>query len=163
MVPVTAKLSKQFYDRLGDQVANELVEWFNQVDATYRSDLREMNELNFSRFDAKVEQRFAEQDARIDRRFAEFEVRIERRMAAFEVRIEQRMAEFEVRVEQRIAEFEVRVEQRLAAFEVRIEKRLAAFEVSMRAEMEKALREHTRLLFLGWVTLLATILPLWFR
>jgi hypothetical protein len=28
------------------------VDWFNAVDATYRSDLRELNELNFSRFDA---------------------------------------------------------------------------------------------------------------
>jgi hypothetical protein len=59
-VPVTAKLSRKFYDKLGDDVANELVEWFKQVDATYRSDLREMNELNFARFDAKLEQRLAE-------------------------------------------------------------------------------------------------------
>jgi hypothetical protein len=59
-MPVTAKLSKAFYDRLGEQVASELVDWFNQVDATYRSDLRELNELNFARFDAKLEQRLAE-------------------------------------------------------------------------------------------------------
>ncbi len=59
-MPVTAKLSRKFYDKLGDDVANELVEWFKQVDATYRSDLREMNELNFARFDAKLEQRLAE-------------------------------------------------------------------------------------------------------
>lgn len=30
-MPVTAKLSRQFYDKLGDEVANELVEWQNQV------------------------------------------------------------------------------------------------------------------------------------
>jgi hypothetical protein len=41
-------------------LANELVEWFNQVDATYRSDLRELNELNFARFDAKLAQRIAQ-------------------------------------------------------------------------------------------------------
>jgi hypothetical protein len=29
------------------------------VDLTYRSDLRELNELNFARFDAKLEQRLA--------------------------------------------------------------------------------------------------------
>jgi hypothetical protein len=54
-VPVTAKLSRKFYDKLGDDVANELVEWFNAVDATYRSDLRELNELNFARFVEKIE------------------------------------------------------------------------------------------------------------
>jgi hypothetical protein len=59
-MPVTAKLSKKFYDALGEEVANELVDWFNAVDAAYRADLRELNELNFARFDAKLEQRLAE-------------------------------------------------------------------------------------------------------
>jgi hypothetical protein len=59
-VPVTAKLSKRFYDVLGEDVANELVDWFNAVDLTYRTELRELNELNFARFDAKLEQRLTE-------------------------------------------------------------------------------------------------------
>ena len=59
-MPVTAKLSRKFYDTLGEDIANELVDWFNQVDATYRSELRDLNELNFARFDAKLEQRIAE-------------------------------------------------------------------------------------------------------
>ena len=42
------------------RIANELVEWFNAVDATYRAELREQNEMNFSRFDARLEQRMAE-------------------------------------------------------------------------------------------------------
>ncbi len=44
----------------GEEIANELVDWFNTVDATYRADLRELNELNFARFDAKLEQRLAQ-------------------------------------------------------------------------------------------------------
>ena len=59
-MPVTARLSKHFYDVLGEDIANELVEWFNAVDLTYRTDLRELNELNFARFDAKLEQRLAQ-------------------------------------------------------------------------------------------------------
>lgn len=70
-MPVTAKLSKRFYDRFGDEIANELVDWFNKVDATYRSDLKEINELNFARFDAKQEQRFAQFEAKFEARFAE--------------------------------------------------------------------------------------------
>jgi hypothetical protein len=31
---------------LGEDIANELVDWFNAVDLTYRTDLRELNELN---------------------------------------------------------------------------------------------------------------------
>jgi len=64
-MPVTAKLSRRFYDKLGDDVANELVEWLNQVDATHRADLRELNDLNFARFDAKLEQRLAEVKAEL--------------------------------------------------------------------------------------------------
>ena len=60
LMPVTARLSRKFYETFGDEIANELVDWFNQVDATYRADLRELNELNFARFDAKLEQRVAE-------------------------------------------------------------------------------------------------------
>jgi hypothetical protein len=64
-MPVTAKLSRRFYERFGDEIVNELVEWLNQVDATYRSELRELNELNFARFDAKLDQRSAELRAEI--------------------------------------------------------------------------------------------------
>ena len=80
-MPVTAKFSKEFYDKLGHRVADELVDWFNKADATYRTDLREINELNFARFDAKVEQRFAEQDAKWERRFAQQDEKWERRLA----------------------------------------------------------------------------------
>ena len=59
-MPVTAKLSKAFYKKLGHEVTDELVDYLNDVDAAYRSDLRDLNEINFARFDAKLEQRIAE-------------------------------------------------------------------------------------------------------
>ena len=86
-MPVTAKLSRRFYDAFGDDIANELVEWFNQVDATYRADLRELNELNFARFDAKLEQRLAESDVKWEQRFAELDVKWEQRLAELETKL----------------------------------------------------------------------------
>jgi hypothetical protein len=97
-MPVTAKLSRAFYERLGDEIANELVNWFNTVDASYRADLDRLNELNFQRFDAKVEQRFAEADAKVERRLAELRVEIEQRFAELEIKIEQRFAAFDRRL-----------------------------------------------------------------
>ena len=41
------------------------------LDATYRADLRELNELNFARFDAKLEQRLAELGAAVRTEFAQ--------------------------------------------------------------------------------------------
>ena len=88
-MPVTAKLSKAFYERLGENIANELVDWFNQVDATYRSDLRELNELNFARFDAKLEQRIAALDARLEQRTGELRTELRVGLAAVRSEIAQ--------------------------------------------------------------------------
>jgi hypothetical protein len=47
------------------------------VDATYRSELRELNELNYSRFDAKLEQRIAELRAEMQLGFKTVDVKLE--------------------------------------------------------------------------------------
>ena len=80
-MPVTIKLSQKLYEKLGEDVANELVDWFNKVDATYRGDLREINELNFGRFDAKLEQRLAELDAKWGGRWNELDAKLEQCIA----------------------------------------------------------------------------------
>ena len=71
---------------LGEDVANELVDWFNAVDLTYRADLRELNELNFARFDAKLEQRLAELRAELLTQIAG--LRVEFRTELHQVRTE---------------------------------------------------------------------------
>lgn len=68
-MPVTAKLSRKFYEKFGDELTNELVEWLNSVDATYRSELRELNEAN---------------RVHIDARFEAFEARLEAKLARLE-------------------------------------------------------------------------------
>ena len=82
-MPVTAKLSRKFYDKFGDDLTNELVEWFNAVDATYKADLREVNELNFRRFEATLEAKIAIAVARLETRMASFEARIIKWMFLF--------------------------------------------------------------------------------
>jgi len=82
-VPVTAKLSRKFYEKFGDDLANELVDWFNMVDATYRSELRELNELNYARFDAKLEQRVAELRSDIQIGLEQLETRLTKRLFGF--------------------------------------------------------------------------------
>ena len=66
-MPVTAKLSRKFYEKLGDDVAGELVDWFNAVDATYKSDLKEINDLNWQRLDVRLKYMDAHLDSRLDR------------------------------------------------------------------------------------------------
>ena len=139
-MPVTAKLSRKFYEKLGDDVANELVEWFNLVDATYRSDLRELNELNFARFDAKVEQRWAQLESKLEQRLAQLDAKLEQRLAQLDAKLEQRVAELRAEMQVRIAELRsemhagfARVDQRFAELETRLTKRLFAFWVAQAA------------------------------
>src|SRR5690348_10079467 len=75
-MPVTVKLSQRFYEVFGEEVTKELVDWFNAVDATYRADLRELNELNFARFDAKMGERLAEFDTKLERGLAQLRTEI---------------------------------------------------------------------------------------
>ena len=41
-------------------MTNELVTWFNTVDATYRADINRLNDLNFQCFEATLKQALAE-------------------------------------------------------------------------------------------------------
>ena len=82
-MPVTARLSRKFYDKFGDDVTNELVDWFNQVDATYKSDLRELNELNFSRFETRLDGDIAQAVSQLEARMAAFEARVIKWMFLF--------------------------------------------------------------------------------
>ena len=119
---MTARLSKRFYDVFGEEIANELVNWFNQVDDTYRTDLRELNEINFSRFDAKLEQRIAQLDAKLERRFAQSDAQWERRLAELDAKWGGRWTQLDAKLEQRLAESDARWEQRIAQLRVEIQK-----------------------------------------
>ena len=101
-MPVTAKFSEEFYTKFGHRVVDELVDWFNQVDATYRSEFRELFEVNFARFDAKLEQRIAELRA-------EFTTQLAGLRAEFTTQIAELRAEFKAELSERISGLETRL------------------------------------------------------
>ena len=74
------------------------------MDATYRADLRELNELNFQRFDAKLEQRLVELDAKWEQRLTQIEARWEGRLAQIEARWEGRLAQLDKNWERRLGD-----------------------------------------------------------
>ena len=74
-MPVTTRLSGKFYERFGDDIANELVEWFNAVDSTYQMQLKEVNDLNWARMEARFdsfESRMSAFESRMEARFEKF-------------------------------------------------------------------------------------------
>ena len=62
------------------------------LDATYRADLRELNELNFARFDAKLEQRLATLDAAWQGRWTQLDAKLEQRLAELRVELVKELA-----------------------------------------------------------------------
>jgi hypothetical protein len=123
-VPVTAKLSRKFYEKLGDHVAN---------DATYRSDLEQLSEVNFSRFDAKVEQRWAQLDSKLEQRWTQLDAKHEQRWAQLDAKLEQRVAELRAEMRAGFVGADAKLEQRLAELETRLTRRMFGFWVAQAA------------------------------
>lgn len=80
-MPVTAKLSRRFYEQLGDDVAGALVDWFNSVDAEYQSQLRHTNDLNYERFKSDLHRVQAELRSEIVAAVAHSEASVRRDFA----------------------------------------------------------------------------------
>lgn len=83
-----------------------MVNWMNGVD-TQRAELRELNELNFSRFDT----RFAQSQAVFDARFAQAEARFDARLSQAEATVDARLGQFEASI---VGRLEAKIEQRTA-------------------------------------------------
>ncbi len=55
-----AKLSREFYERFGDKVTDELVNCLNSIEASYRAEIKDLFAAHFGRFEEKLERRLAE-------------------------------------------------------------------------------------------------------
>lgn len=165
-MPVTARLSKRFYDQLGDDLTNELVEWFNQVDAASRDDLRAMNEMNFARFDARLEQRVAKTDARIDRLGDRLDARIDALGAHLDGRIDAQSARIdavEAGLTSRIDVVEAGLTSQLKAVDAGLTGRMDRIALEIRADLSTRFTEHTRWMILSYGVLLSAIVGLYAR
>ena len=60
-----AKLSREFYDRFGDKVTDELVNCLNSIEASYRAEIKDLFAAHFGRFEEKLERRLAETTAEL--------------------------------------------------------------------------------------------------
>src|SRR5256885_16478473 len=92
------------HSRSDDDIVAELVEWLNQVDLAYRTELKDANELNFARFDAKL-------NAKIDQLDAKLNAKIEQLDAKLNAKIEQLDAKLNAKIDQIDAKLDVKIDQ----------------------------------------------------
>ena len=98
--------------------------------------MRELNELNFARFDAKV-----------DQRIGAFEAKVDQRIGAFEARVDQHIADLRMEMERRFA----LVDARFEAFEARLVQRLESRIGDVKHEM-------LRWMLASWSTMMLVLL-----
>ncbi len=65
-MPMTLKLSKTVYDRLGHEVVNEFVDALNVMDDSYRREFHELFDANFHGLEARMDAFEARMDAKLD-------------------------------------------------------------------------------------------------
>jgi hypothetical protein len=65
MMPATNVLLQRLRKTLGEEATNDLVSWVDHSTLRDVAQLRELADLHYSRFDARLEQRLAESEARL--------------------------------------------------------------------------------------------------
>lgn len=119
---IPAKLSRRLYEILGDDAAHDMGDWMQRVDAQ-RAELRDLNESNFARVDARLGEHSVVLQAalaRYDERFDVLEAAIGRHDSRFsEMQADLKgqaalMADLRRDVDTGFARLETRIEQRTA-------------------------------------------------
>ena len=128
-----AKLSREFYDKFGDKVTDELVNCLNSIEASYRAEIKDLFAAHFGRFEEKLERRLAETATQL---------------ARFEDKLERRLAE---------------TAAALGRFEEKLEHRLAATQAELRVEIHSAKADLIRWTFVFWAPVAMAVIGLYFK
>lgn len=153
---VAVKLSRQSGEQFEEQSTNELVEWFNRMDANSHQEPCQLNELNCARFDAKLKQRLAEHDARAEQRFVDFEAKADSRFPCFEAKVDKRFADSESEGGRR---FQI-VESRIDELRTCIDPDSTLLESRFGKTLEHALHTRAKCMLGLWVGMAAGLLLL---
>ena len=141
-MPVTARLSSRFYEKMGDEATAELVNWLNDVDAEFRAQLRDSNDRNWDRF-------------RADLNTVKVELRAEMASLGAELRAEMASLGAELRAEMATLAADLRAEMASLRAELRSEFQTGIG--ALRTEMHSELRIQLRWMFGFWATTLLAI------
>ena len=85
-MPVTARLLQRLHESLGDEATNDLFAWWEEAASVNRIAVREVADLYYARFDARLEKGLAEVRSEMDKGLTE--VRSEMAKGLAEVRSE---------------------------------------------------------------------------
>ena len=139
-----AKLSREFYDKFGDKLTDELVNCLNSIEGSYRAEIKDLFAAHFGRFEEKLERYAAETAAQL---------------ARFEKRFEHRLAETATD----FARFEADTTTRFAGFEEKLEHRLAATKAELQVEIHSVKADLIKWTFVFWAPVALAVIGLYFK
>jgi len=96
-MPVTARLLQRLHEAIGDEATNDLFAWWEEAASLNRAAVREVADLYFAKFDARLEKGLSEVRSELDKGLSE--VRSEMDKGLSEVRSELDKGLSEVRSE----------------------------------------------------------------
>ena len=70
-MPVTARLLQRLHESLGDDATNDLFAWWDEAATVNRAAVREVADLYYARFDARLEKGLAEVRSEMDKGLAD--------------------------------------------------------------------------------------------
>ena len=159
-MPVTAKLSKAFYQQLGHEVTDELVDYLNDVDVAYRSDLRDLNELNFARFDAKLEQLIAELRSTLREELAELRATFREELSNGLSKLRQELAELRATFREELSNGLSQLREELTGEQSRLREEIVGLEGRLRLEIRSTENRLLTWMFAAWATTIGTLITL---
>lgn len=121
-----------------------MVDWMQRVDSS-RSELRELSDLSFARFDSRLSERIAETEARLDVKIARLDAKLE----ALDEKMDARLAALSGSVDARVGAWDEKMGARLVALggsvDARIDTRIAELRLEMHsgfARLETLMERH---------------------
>ena len=153
-MPVTAKLSRKFYEQFGDDIAGELVDWFNAVDLTYQTQLKEINELNWERFKATLLGESASLRGEVRAGFAELRTEIVGVQEQLHGEIDGGLAKLHGEIDGGLAKLHGEIDSGLAKLRGEIDSGLAKLRgeiEGLRTEMATMRADLLRWMFIYWM------------
>lgn len=70
-MPLTARLLQRLHEAIGDEATNDLFSWWEEAATVNRAAVREVADLYFARFDARLEKGLAEARSELDKGLAQ--------------------------------------------------------------------------------------------
>ncbi len=101
-MPAPVKFSEKFYRTFGHDIVDELADWLGNMDLTYRTELRDLNDRNVARFESVLGRRIGEVRTEFRQEIGKARAELQREIGELRSEMKAGFAELESRLGMRL-------------------------------------------------------------